>query len=96
MNQPPTHTERCILTDIFGRDEIDERRLTVSGHHAFRESISASTARMADIDDELDDMTVVDPYQVHAPSRRSDKSLASFLDLIDNLPISNDGKGQTR
>lgn len=27
MNQrkPPTHTERCLLTDLFGRDEIDQR-----------------------------------------------------------------------
>ena len=35
--------------------------------------------RMIDDDELIDDLTVVDPYEVHAPSRRSDKDLDRLL-----------------
>ena len=44
--------------------------------------------------DEIDEILVVDPYECHAPSRRSDKDLASLLDLLDSLETSNSGKAQ--
>ena len=49
------------------------------------------------IDDELiDDLTVVDPYEVHAPSRRSDKALGELLGLLDSLEFGNSRKETTR
>jgi hypothetical protein len=76
-----------------------QRRLTVAGHHQWRESISS--ARPFDevdrsIDEDFDDLIVVDPYEVHAPSRRSDKNLGEFLSLIDSLETGNDRKEITR
>ena len=41
-------------------------------------------------------MIVVDPYEVHGPSRRSDKDLGDFLTLLDSLETSNDRKEATR
>jgi hypothetical protein len=36
--------------------------------------------------DEIDDdYILVDPYEVHAPSRRSDKELGRVLELLENL-----------
>ncbi len=46
--------------------------------------------------DELDEILVVDPYEVHAPSRRSDKDLEGLLNLIDSLETGNDRKETTR
>jgi len=48
---------------------------------------------MLDLDRSLDDMIVMDPYEAHAPSRRSDKEVASMLALLDNLE---QGKETTR
>jgi hypothetical protein len=48
---------------------------------------------MIDLDRSLDDMIVMDPYEAHAPSRRSDKEVASMLALLDNLE---QGKETTR
>lgn len=42
-----------------------------------------------EIDRMLDDMIVVDPYELHAPSRRSDKDLGAFLSLLDSLETGN-------
>lgn len=36
-------------------------------------------------DDINDDDILVDPYEVHAPSRRSDKELGRVLEILDNL-----------
>ena len=50
--------------------------------------------------DEIDalvaEIPIVDPYEVHAPSRRSDKEVANLLDLLDNLETGNDRKETTR
>ena len=69
----PEHTTSCLLTELFGPDEIDRS-----------------------IDEDFDDLVVVDPYEVHAPSRRSDKDLGEFLSLIDSLETGNDRKEITR
>jgi hypothetical protein len=69
----PDHTTSCLLTDLFGEDEIDRS-----------------------IDEDFDDLIVVDPYEVHAPSRRSDKDLGAFLGLLDSLETGNDRKEITR
>ena len=58
----------------------------------FRKSIESPDPRFDEIDMELDGMIVVDPYEVHAPSRRSDKEVANLLDLLDNLETGNDRK----
>ena len=39
------------------------------------------------------DFIVVDPYEVHAPCRRSDQELDRVLEILDNLE---NGKGTTR
>ncbi len=48
--------------------------------------------RLSDIDEDLDDLIEIDPYVSGTNSRRSDRDLAKMLDLIDNLPISENGK----
>lgn len=46
----------------------------------------------AEIEAELDEHIVIDPYVTGTNNRRSDKELAQLLDLIDSLPISDSGK----
>jgi hypothetical protein len=70
----------------------DERRLTVEAHHDWRESLSESRP-FDEIDLECDDMTIVDPYEIHAPSRRSDKEINRLLSILDSLETSNTGRG---
>ncbi len=65
----PDHTTSCLLTELFGPDEIARR-----------------------IDEDFDDLIVVDPYVTGTNNRRSDRDLAKMLELIDNLPISENGK----
>jgi hypothetical protein len=49
----PDHSAACLLTDLFGRDLIDQRRpLSVQGHHQFRESY----ALLSRTHDELDEL----------------------------------------
>lgn len=45
-----------------------------------------------EIDDELDEMLVVDPYNREPSSRKSDKSLGRLLLLLDNLPTGKDAE----
>ena len=47
-----------------------------------------------DIDEieDFDDLIEIDPYVPGTNNRRSDKELAKMLDLLDNLPISENGK----
>lgn len=52
--------------------------------------------RLTDIDEDFDDLVVVDPHEAHAPSRRSDKDLGEFLNLLDSLETGNDRKETTR
>jgi hypothetical protein len=35
--------------------------------------------------DDDDDLILVDPYECHAPSRRSDRELADFIALLNSL-----------
>ena len=65
----PDHTTSCLLTDLFGEDEIDRS-----------------------IDEDFDDLVEIDPYVTGTNNRRSDRDLAKMLELIDNLPISENGK----
>lgn len=67
-----------------------------SQHLHFLRSIETDNQGRDLIDRELDDMIVVDPYEVHGPSRRSDKDLGDFLTLLDSLETSNDRKEATR
>jgi hypothetical protein len=74
----------------------DQRRtVSVAGHHQWRESIAS--ARPFDeidreIDEDFDDLIEIDPYVTGTNNRRSDRDLAKMLELIDNLPISENGK----
>jgi hypothetical protein len=77
-------------------------RVSVNQHATFRQSLAPAdhAARCLNIDGcgrdeidrELDDCVLIDPYVSGAPSRRSDKELARILNLIDNLPVSERGK----
>ena len=74
--------------------------LSVAGHHEWRESLSPAR-RFDEVDEavaaeDFDDINVVDPYEVHAPSRRSDKDLGEFLNLLDSLETGDDRKETTR
>ena len=62
--------------------------------HFVKSIVTDSQGRdMLDLDRSLDDMLVMDPYEAHAPSRRSDKDVANMLALLDNLE---QGKETTR
>lgn len=100
-------TARCLAVDEQGRDLIDRppleieslvsdhaRRVTVDDHDRFQREFFPPAA--SDDDDDLDDDLVVDPFELHAPSRRSDRDLARMLDLLDSLPTGNDRKETTR
>lgn len=74
MNQKPTtHTERCLLTDLFGRDEIDRQPLSVAGHHAFREGLAASMDAMSE------------PIRDHLPQQASKRKTKGVLSILDQL-----------
>lgn len=85
MNQPdrsdagrePLAIDLLLTTD-------QRRPVSVAGHHEWRESLTPDS-RYDEIDRELDDMIQVDPYECHAPSRRSDKELARVLSILDSL-----------
>jgi hypothetical protein len=87
----------CATTEPLALDLLlseDERRpLSVEQHAAWRESISTPQA-FDEVDLEIDRINVVDPHECHQPSRRSDKEVASLLDLLDSLETSNSGKAQ--
>jgi hypothetical protein len=71
------------------------KKVSIKQHEEFLYSL-LTPADFDEIDAELDDLTVADPYELHAPSRRSDKDLARMLDLLDSLPTANDRKETTR
>ncbi len=86
--RPLLEIEHLVSTDA-------RRPLSVAGHHQWRESISS--ARPFDeidreIDEDFDDLIEIDPYVTGTNNRRSDRELANMLELIDNLPISENGK----
>ena len=79
--------------ELDGLLTADERRtVSVETHQAFRESL-AKPSQFDEVDAALDEEIQVDPYVSGTNTRRSDKELARMLDLIDNLPISENGKG---
>jgi hypothetical protein len=92
MNSDPTRS----LLEIEQLVDSDQRRVSVDDHDAFRRGLyTTDEPALDEIDDDLDDMAVADPYELHAPRRRSDKDLARMLDLLDSLPTGNDRKEAT-
>lgn len=65
----------------------------VSDDLHFLRSTSVDAQGRDEIDRMCDDMIVVDPYELHAPSRRSDKELAAMLAVLDALDT---GKEKTQ
>jgi Holliday junction resolvasome RuvABC ATP-dependent DNA helicase subunit len=51
----------------------------------FLRCISVDDRGVDEIDRKLDALIVVDPYECHAPGRRSDKELAAVLAILDEL-----------
>jgi hypothetical protein len=51
----------------------------------FQRCIATDERGVDEIDRDFDDLIVVDPYESHASSRRSDKELTAVLALLDNL-----------
>ena len=98
MSRPDQYRERQPL-EIEKLLTADQRRTVSNGDfQAWRESIAAPARAFdeIDLDAELDELTVVDPYECHAPSRRSDKELGEFLNLLDSLETGIDRKETTR
>lgn len=62
----------------------------------FLRCISVDDRGVDAIDRMCDDMIVIDPYEQHAPGRRSGKELGEFLSLLDSLETGNDRKKNTR
>ena len=60
-------------------------RLSIQRHQEWRVKLAQSQSFVDPVDAELDDMNVVDPYEIHAPSRRSDADLNRVLSILDNL-----------
>ena len=58
-----------------------DRRVSVAGHHEFREGLRAAT----DDDMDFDDVIQIDPYAGDPPSKRSDKETARLLSILDSL-----------
>lgn len=80
----PLEVERLI--------PADKRRVTPDDQLHFRRSIATDERGVDEIDREIDEYLEVDPYVTGTNNRRSDRELARMLELIDNLPISGDGK----
>lgn len=84
--------------------EFSTRRpVTINEHALFINSLLTEADHDeidALVDDDyhvvLDEEIQIDPYECHAPSRRSDKEVANLLDLLDNLETGNDRKETTR
>jgi hypothetical protein len=73
----------------------NKRSLTVQEHDNWRKIHFPAVNDIDEIDEFLDEEIQVDPYVTGTNNRRSDKELAKMLDLIDNLPISTNGKDGT-
>jgi hypothetical protein len=82
MNTPP-------LTEIEAGLSEYQRRVSVDAHLHFQKCISVDDR---EIDEDFDDLVEIDPYVTGTNNRRSDRDLAKMLELIDNLPISENGK----
>jgi hypothetical protein len=84
--RPLLEIERLVTADA-------RRPVSVEEHLHFQKCIATDDRS---IDEDFDDLIVVDPHEVHAPSRRSDKDLGAFLGLLDSLETGNDRKEITR
>lgn len=94
-------SKRTLRERVMDSEPITETgcKISISIHKDFKDSISSPSRNFDFIDESCeisDDQIVVDPYEVHAPSRRSDKDLSRMLDLLDSLEIGNDRKATTR
>ena len=67
-----------------------EKRVSVAGHHMFREGLRGST----DDDIDFDDVIQIDPYAGDPPSKRSDKEISRLLDVLDSIENDSNGKGK--
>lgn len=67
--------------------DVERKTISVSGHHEWRESLSAPDSRFDEIDD---DMIEVPWPELNPPSRRSDSELNRVLSILDNLPTGKD------
>ena len=67
-----------------------DRRVTIAGHHEFREGLCGST----DDDIDFDDVIQIDPYAGDPPSKRSDKEISRLLDVLDSIENDSNGKGK--
>jgi hypothetical protein len=77
MNREPLPVEMLISNDA--------RRVSVEDHKAFRDSLTDRSAAWDEIDDHLDEMIQVDPYNGNPPSRRKDREISRVLGLLDSL-----------
>lgn len=67
-----------------------------SDHRYFHRCVSTDDRGVDEIDRDFDDQIVVDPHELHAPSRRSDEELGELLSLLDSLETGIDRKVNTR
>jgi len=67
-----------------------DKRVTIAGHHEFREGLRGCT----DDDIDFDDVIQIDPYAGDPPSKRSDKEISRLLDVLDSIENDSSGKGK--
>lgn len=58
---------------------------TVQEHDHFIRSIATDERGIDEIDREIDDRIVVDPFGGDPPSKRSDKEISRVLSILDEL-----------
>lgn len=81
------------MNNISNRPGEISHGVTVEEHHHFQRSLVTDSHGRDEIDREIDDRIVADPYELHAPSRKSDAELNRVLAILDNLE---NGKEITR
>jgi hypothetical protein len=86
----PDHYRRPL--EVEQLVSASKRRVTPDDQLHFRRCISTDERGVDEIDREIDEHLQIDPYVTGTNSRRSDAELARMLELIDNLPISDNGK----
>jgi hypothetical protein len=83
--QDPRLTEKLLTANS------ERRKLSIDQHDQLRREMLGGLVDERDFDD-IDELIEIDPYVSGTSNRRSDKELSKILDLIDNLPISSNGK----
>jgi hypothetical protein len=79
------------LTEKLLEANAQRRKLSIDQHDQLRREMLGGLVDERDFDD-IDELIEIDPYVSGTSNRRSDKELSKILDLIDNLPISSNGK----